>query len=208
MAFPAARQAAARALAPDATLAEAYTARAYCELVYDRDFAASEASFRTSIALSPSLLEPHWALAHTLIVLDRLDEAESELGRAREVDPLSFGLHLTEGALALARGNADAALERARSVLELDAGFANAHWLEGIAQELLDAPASSYVPPVCVARVYARLGEIDCAFAWLERALEICDPWLVFLNVWPRLEPLREDPRFRTVLRRVRLPTT
>ncbi|MBI4539589.1 MAG: hypothetical protein HY704_08805 [Gemmatimonadetes bacterium] len=255
VAFPAARQAAARALALDATVAEAYTAQAYSELVYDRDFAASEASFRRSIALSPSLSEPHWALAHTLIVLDRLDEAEAELGLAREVDPLSFGLNLAEGALALAHGKADAALERARSLLELDPGFANAHWLEGIAHELLgrkheavaaleraerlgrgavfkgclahalagagrlddarrllrelvDPPASGYVPPVCVARVYARLGEIDSAFAWLERALEICDPWLVFLNMWPRLDPLREDPRFGTVLRRVGLPTT
>lgn len=252
-AFPAARVSAERALALDCSIAEAHAAQAYCELVYDRDFAASESSFRKSIALSPSLSEPHWALAHTLIVLERFDEAEVELRRARELDPLSFGLGLIEGYFALARGDARGALDCARKLVALDSAFANAYWLEGVAQEVLGQPHAAvsalshadrlgggptirsglahalaladradearlllaelidpahpaYVSAVGVARVYAQLGEIDCAFEWLERAIEARDPWLVFLNQWPRLEPLREDPRFRTVLRRVALP--
>ncbi len=53
---------------------------------------------------------------------------------------------------------------------------------------------------------HALLGEADQAFAWLERAYEERDHDLVFLQTDPTLDPLRSDPRFQDLLRRIGFP--
>ena len=57
-----------------------------------------------------------------------------------------------------------------------------------------------------IAEVHASLGEEDQAFGWLEKSYERHDLSLVNLKVTPRLDPLRTDPRFKDLLRRVGLP--
>lgn len=57
-----------------------------------------------------------------------------------------------------------------------------------------------------VALVYAGLGEKDSAFEWLEKASVVRDKGLTFLKVDPCLDPLRSDPRFQNLLRRVGFP--
>ena len=57
------------------------------------------------------------------------------------------------------------------------------------------------------ALVYAGLGEKDQAFEWLERAYEDRDQGMVFLKVDPPLDPLRSDPRFQDLLRRMNFPS-
>jgi TolB-like protein/Flp pilus assembly protein TadD len=57
-----------------------------------------------------------------------------------------------------------------------------------------------------VALVYAGLGEKDQAFAWLEKAYAVRNKGLTFLKIDPCLDPLRSDPRFQDLLRRVGLP--
>jgi tetratricopeptide (TPR) repeat protein len=54
--------------------------------------------------------------------------------------------------------------------------------------------------------VYAFLGEKDKAFAYLEKAYEERNGFLIFLNVDPRFDNLRSDPRFSDLVRRVDLP--
>jgi len=57
-----------------------------------------------------------------------------------------------------------------------------------------------------VALLYARLGEKDLAFAWLERAYADRTFELLFLKVGPEWDNLRGDPRFEDLLRRIGLP--
>jgi TolB-like protein/DNA-binding winged helix-turn-helix (wHTH) protein/Tfp pilus assembly protein PilF len=54
--------------------------------------------------------------------------------------------------------------------------------------------------------VYAGLGDKDQAFACLEKAYQEREGTLILLNVLPPLDPLRSDPRFADLLRRVGLP--
>lgn len=57
-----------------------------------------------------------------------------------------------------------------------------------------------------IALVYAGLGEKDHAFAWLEKALAVHDKGVTYLKIDPCLDPLRSDPRFNDLVRRVGLP--
>jgi len=57
-----------------------------------------------------------------------------------------------------------------------------------------------------LALIYAGLGEKDRAFEWLERAYEVHDKGMCFLKVDPPLDPLRSDPRFQDLLRRMNFP--
>jgi len=54
---------------------------------------------------------------------------------------------------------------------------------------------------------HAGLGEKDQAFEWLEKAYDEHDQGLSFLKVDPTLEPLRSDPRFQDLLRRMNFPS-
>jgi hypothetical protein len=57
-----------------------------------------------------------------------------------------------------------------------------------------------------VALVYAGLGDRDRAFEWLEKACKAHDKGMIGLKVDPPLDPLRSDPRFQDLLRRMNFP--
>ena len=62
-----------------------------------------------------------------------------------------------------------------------------------------------YVPPYWIAVVHAGLGATDSVFAWLEKAYAEHDGSLVFLKVEPAFDPVRSDPRFSMLLKKMRL---
>jgi tetratricopeptide (TPR) repeat protein len=72
--------------------------------------------------------------------------------------------------------------------------------------QLLARRQHEYVSPYEVAVVYVGLGEKDQAFKWLDRACQEHSPWLSYLNVEFRLDPLHSDSRFVNLARRVGLP--
>jgi TolB-like protein/DNA-binding winged helix-turn-helix (wHTH) protein/Tfp pilus assembly protein PilF len=57
-----------------------------------------------------------------------------------------------------------------------------------------------------IARVYAWRGEKDQAFEWAQRAYEQRDTGLTWLKIDSGARTLREDPRFRALLRKMNLP--
>lgn len=63
-----------------------------------------------------------------------------------------------------------------------------------------------YVMSYHIALIYAALGEKDKAFAELEKALEERDYLLPRVKVEPFLDPLRDDPRFKDLTKRLNLP--
>jgi TolB-like protein/class 3 adenylate cyclase len=60
--------------------------------------------------------------------------------------------------------------------------------------------------PWMIAFTYARIGETDEAFAWLERGYRERDPGMILLKASPSFDPLRSDPRFDGLLRRIGFP--
>jgi len=63
-----------------------------------------------------------------------------------------------------------------------------------------------YVPPSTVAYAYVALGDADTAIEWLERAFEAHDTHLGFARALPLYDPIRSDPRFQDILRRMNFP--
>ena len=75
-----------------------------------------------------------------------------------------------------------------------------------ILDELKQLSKRRYVAAYSVAAVYAGLGEKEQAFAWLEKAAEERSAMLPFVRVRPWFDPLRSDPRFQDLLRRMNFP--
>jgi hypothetical protein len=75
---------------------------------------------------------------------------------------------------------------------------------------ILAAPVAArlrktFVSPVDVATWYAYAGDKDRCLEWLARACVVRDPILPFL--WfPEFDSVRDDPRFRDLLKRMKLP--
>ena len=65
--------------------------------------------------------------------------------------------------------------------------------------------ADKSVSPGALAALYVALGEREQAFATLERAYTAHGNQLEFLRISPHMDPLRDDPRFKDLLRRVGL---
>ena len=63
-----------------------------------------------------------------------------------------------------------------------------------------------YVRTVYTASIYAALGDKDRAFAELERSFEDKDFFLPRIKLDPFMDPLRDDPRFKDLLKRMGLP--
>ena len=56
------------------------------------------------------------------------------------------------------------------------------------------------------AQAYAGLGDLEQALTWLESAYEDRDQFMVFINCYPGLDPLRSEPRFQALVRRMNFP--
>jgi len=60
-----------------------------------------------------------------------------------------------------------------------------------------------WIYPIQMASIYGALGNADAAFAWLERSYAARDPDLIFIAAEPEYAPIRSDPRFASLARRV-----
>ena len=73
-------------------------------------------------------------------------------------------------------------------------------------QELQRLRKTEYISAVGLAHIYAALGEKDEALSWLEKGLEERAFQMQMLQVDPRLDNIRDDPRFKELVRKVGLP--
>jgi tetratricopeptide (TPR) repeat protein len=97
--MPKARAAALRAIELDESLAEAHTSLASVAQNYDWDWSTAEKEYRRAIALNPNYATAHHWYAECLALQGRFDEAFSEIGKARELDPLSLIIAADYGAI-------------------------------------------------------------------------------------------------------------
>jgi tetratricopeptide (TPR) repeat protein len=150
----------------------------------------------------------------------RYDDTVEQSRKTLELDA-GFGFGYFWSGLALEqKSRFEDAIASFRRAFELTGGFdqaqaALAHALaivgrrdeaEDVLRQIEHPSPPRYVHSYARAIGYAALGEQDLAFNWLEKAFEEVETWLtVFVKCDPRLDPLRSDPRFVDLLRRMRL---
>jgi eukaryotic-like serine/threonine-protein kinase len=146
------------------------------------------------------------------------DQSIQELNRAVALDPNFFQTHQTLGWSYVQTGTYDQAIAEYKRALELggssqvETDLAHAYAVSGrtreanaLLRQIIDRTAGDYVSPFDVAIVYVGLGDRDQAFAWLEKAYQERTRPMLSLKVNPRLDPLRSDPRFVALVRRMRV---
>ena len=168
--------------------------------------------------LDPLSLIINTSMGWQLYAAHRYDQAEQQLLKVLDTDPSFTRARRTlEEVYAQMRkfkeavGQREKALQLSSSpelALSVEEDYSKAgypgvlkSWLEG----LLELSKYGYVSSYSVAQTYARLGEKDRAFTWLEKAYDEHDSGLVYLAVEPMFDDFRSDPRFRELLKRMKL---
>ncbi len=126
-----ARTAALHALQLDETLPEAHTALGLIVQEQDWDWLTAEKEFRRAIELNPNYATAHHWYAEHLMWRGRFDEALQESERARQLDPLSLIIAADNGAILYFSRQYDRAIEKWKSVREMDPDFLRAHLIVG-----------------------------------------------------------------------------
>jgi TolB-like protein/tetratricopeptide (TPR) repeat protein len=171
--------------------------------------------------IDPLAMATNAHLGWVLYLSRQYEQAAEQLGNSLEIEPnfplarffLGFAYE-QQGRYTDAIGEFEKASQLTGGHPGALAGLGHAHALAGNraeAQEYLarlerDA-GRRYVSPYFIALVHVGLGDTDEAFRWLDTACEHRSDWLVHLKIEPALDPLRSDPRFDELVRRVGLPS-
>jgi len=75
-----------------------------------------------------------------------------------------------------------------------------------VLQQLEEISKTHYVCPFEVGVTHLWLGEKDEAFRLLEKGYEVRSACMPFTKVDPRLDPIRSDPRYADLMRRLAFP--
>ena len=170
-------------------------------------------------ALDPLSFVIHANSGFYLYMGRQFDRAIEQEHRALELEPNCYTCR-TYLALAYAqRGQFAEALREARRVrlpeatpidlataASVIAGAGERAEAERLLRDLRQVVKKRFVCPYEIATTYLALGKRDEAFGWLEKAYEARSICMAWLRVDPRLDPLRSDPRFQDLVRRVGLP--
>ncbi|MEA2163826.1 MAG: eukaryotic-like serine/threonine-protein kinase [Thermoanaerobaculia bacterium] len=169
-------------------------------------------------SLDPLSVVVNTAVANILYYARQPEPAMGEIAKATRIDA-SFPLTRIQHGLLLDQehryGEAVAllatfgALPRESNTGMAALGIAAAHaGKTQLARELvheLEARAAEKSTEYFAAAVHAALGDRDAAIQWLERAYTAHSAYLGFANVDPALDPLRDEPRFRVLIKRIHL---
>ncbi|MBI1796716.1 MAG: protein kinase [Candidatus Eisenbacteria bacterium] len=193
----------------------------YAELLASQGrFGEALAEARHAERLDPLSAVIGASVADILYFERRYDEAIEQLRRVLELDPAFLLVHPDLGRAYAQAGDFDRAIAEFEQAATLAGGLPGSS--AGLAHTLAVAgrrdEARAMLPalearvrtgrmnPYAIATVLTGLGDLDAALDWMERAFEQRDGGLVWLQVHPRLDPLRGHPRFAALAARMGFP--
>ena len=77
--------------------------------------------------------------------------------------------------------------------------------LQRVAEIMIERSKTKYVTPWQIATLYTRAGMNDEAIKWFEKAYEAHDNNMPYLSVDPIFDSLRDDPRFKNLIKKIGL---
>jgi tetratricopeptide (TPR) repeat protein len=153
---------------------------------YGREHEASVSKYKKALEMHPHYLKTHLDLGLAYAELKELDKAKEEFAKA---------------ANGLANDNRDLIAARAYAYAK--------NGQPGDAQPQLDKLLLlAQKKPVAyeIATIYSALGDKTNAFSWLRKAFDEESCWRSYIKVDPKLDNLRNDPRFHDFLKDAKFP--
>jgi TolB-like protein/DNA-binding winged helix-turn-helix (wHTH) protein/Tfp pilus assembly protein PilF len=208
-----------RALQLDPSYATAYQRYSLYLIAIGR-FDESFDQIKKARDLEPLSISINASFGWRLYLAREYERSIAQLRDTLEMDPSYEWAHLILGQAYEQKGEYNLALEELQEAVELShssplmiSALAHAYAASGNHPDALKLLAQlealskkQYVSPFYVAIVYLGLGKNELAMNWLEKAYDDRSNGLVFLKVEPELDPLRSDPRFGALLRKLNFP--
>jgi tetratricopeptide (TPR) repeat protein len=169
--------------------------------------------------LDPLSLPINTSIGLVFYLAKDYDKAIEHCRKTLEIDPNFHWAHEVLAKSYLQKGLYEEAISEFQKALTLSGGsegwlgeLAHAFAVSGrkeealkILHELLERSKQKYVPKYEIALIYTALGERDQAFEFLDESYNERSSALVTIKMEPRYDPLRSDPRFITLLEKMRL---
>src|SRR6266496_428677 len=185
-------------------------------IVYRGRMEEAERQARQAVELDPLSAATQFTLGRVLFYAGKLDEAHAAGRRMAELQPSASSSHRWQVLVAIQRGDGETALREAQ--LEPDDSIrsfelALAQYVGGD-RKAADAALADLIATgrdslaYQIAQVYAVRHELDKAFEWLQIAFDNRDGGMPSLLVDPLLRSLRDDPRYKSMLEKIGLPTS
>jgi TolB-like protein/DNA-binding winged helix-turn-helix (wHTH) protein/Flp pilus assembly protein TadD len=173
-----------------------------------------------ALELDPTSLQVSDQRGLVLYLARRYDAAIEQIRKTLELEPRFAHAHCWLGKAYLQKGLVQEGLAELQTAASFPGGdspalvpwLGYAYALSGkradafrMIQTMKAREQKSFTFPYGVALIYCGLGEKERALAWLEKAYDERDPRLVAVKVEPALDPLRSDPHFQDLVRRIGL---
>ena len=187
-------------------------------------FDESFAQYKKALELDPLSLAIGTDLGITYYLARQPDRAIEHLRKLVDLDPNYVRTHFYLAIAYREKGKFDEAIDELTTALllegedpkrielaknELHAAFkkggAVGYWKKIVEFYELDLRSKVTIGPQDWARAYARAGMPDQAFQWIDKMFDEGAAAYAGFKVSPEWDPLRDDPRFADVLRRIRL---
>jgi adenylate cyclase len=183
-------------------------------------FEESIRHYETALEFDPFSLQINTNLATTYFLRGEYERAIKHLKKTLELEPHYMPTLFVLGCVYIQQGRLEEAIEQFQSIYKFDEeaylamGFMGyAHALAGQRAEaetllnvLEEISQRKYVSPYSMLTIHLALGPEERVFELLEQLYEERNDWLVWLKVSPELQTVRNDPRFKDLLRRVGFP--
>jgi len=157
---------------------------------FDRQYDKSIEMYKKLAADNPAFGVAHWGLALNYWAQKKYSQSIQEWITARQLI-----------------GNKN----QVEYAAALDSGFRSGGW-RGAAHQAIEVltaqhnAETNFLAPYNVAQLYANTGDKDRAFQWLDTAFQKHNPRLTTLRTDPELDPLRSDPRYAELVKKIGFP--
>ncbi len=171
---------------------------------------------RRSVELDPVNVLGNFFIGQGLHDARHYDQAAAQLREALDLNANFWPAHLFLGKTLAQQGRYTEAIDELRKAGDFTAepyaaiGYAYARMghradAQKVLADLKERSKHEYVAPCHIAIIYIALGDREQAFTWLEKGYQQRDSWLTFLKGDPMYDPIRSDPHFQDLLRRIGL---
>jgi TolB-like protein/DNA-binding winged helix-turn-helix (wHTH) protein/Tfp pilus assembly protein PilF len=154
-------------------------------LSLEKKYAEAVTEFKNILDVDPDFVQAQYYLAETYEQMGLYPEAISELKKIKSWEDLPLTLEEL-GYIYARQGKRHEALQ--------------------MIAELQRRSTHHYTDSASAARIYIALGDKDSAFVWLQKGYDEHSPHMILIDADSAYDPLRSDPRFQNLVRRIGLP--